>query len=252
MRRLSALVVDDEWPARNFLVELLRETGRFGDIVAVTGVAAAREVLARPELGIDVAFVDVRLVDRPGDRSGLDFARSVVAMAEPVAVVLATASPEYALDGFELGVLDYLLKPFTLDRVQACAARLLARQKPAPRPADAQQRLVARAGERLVFLELEGMLAFQTVDRLTSLHHTAGVFSVDLSLSALAAALGERVLRVHRNWLIAAAHARALTRTDGELTVEVGALLRVPVARDRALEVRRHLLANTVGIRPPR
>jgi two-component system, LytTR family, response regulator AlgR len=250
MRPLSALVVDDEWPARNFLVELLRESGSFGDIAAVTGVEAAREVLARPELGVEVAFVDVRLVDRPGDRSGLDFARSLAAVEGAPAVVLATASAEFALEGFELGAVDYLLKPFTLERVSACAARLLARRRPRPEGAGAA-RLVAREGERLVFLGLDAMLAFQTVDRATYLHHAEGTFSVDLSLNALGAALGERVLRVHRNWLIAPAHARGLSRVDGELTVEVGPQLRVPVSRDRAREVRRILLENAVGVRQP-
>ncbi len=52
---------------------------------------------------------------------------------------------------------------------------------------------------RAVFLELEGLLAFQASERLTRLHHLEGMFDVDLSLNALAAALGERVMRVHRN-----------------------------------------------------
>jgi DNA-binding LytR/AlgR family response regulator len=107
MKPLSGLVVEDEWPARNFLVELLRDTGGFRDIAAVTSVEAARQALARPELAIDVVFVDIRLVDRAGDRSGLDFARSVMLLASPPAVVLATASAEHALDGFELGAVDY-------------------------------------------------------------------------------------------------------------------------------------------------
>ncbi|HEU4537874.1 MAG TPA: LytTR family DNA-binding domain-containing protein [Polyangiaceae bacterium] len=250
MTPLSALVVDDEWPARNFLVELLRASGGFGDIAAVTGVEAAREVLARPELGVEVVFVDVRLVDRPGDRSGLDFARALAADEGAPAVVLATASAQYAVEGFELGAVDYLLKPFTLERVNACAARLLGRRR-RPHGGAVAPRLVAREGERLVFLGLDAMLAFQTVDRATYLHHAEGAFSVDLSLNALGAALGERVLRVHRNWLIAPAHARGLSRVDGELTIEVGPRLRVPVSRDRAREVRRRLLENAVGIRPP-
>ncbi|MGK3961781.1 LytR/AlgR family response regulator transcription factor [Sorangium sp. So ce118] len=250
MKPLSALIIEDEWPARNFLVELLRDTGSFGDIAAVTSVEDARAVLERPELGIEVAFVDVRLVDRPGDRSGLDFARSLADLASPPAVVLATASAQYALDGFELGVVDYLLKPFTLDRITTCAARLLERRRP-PTHGAARRRLVARKSNSLVFLDLDGMLAFQTVDRLTYVHHVDGVFSMDLSLNALGAALGSRVLRVHRNWLIAPAHAQGLSRLAGELIVEVGPTLRVPVSRDRAREVRQQLLENTVGIRQP-
>lgn len=250
MRPLSALVVEDEWPARNFLVELLRDTGSFGDIAAVTNVEAAREALERIELDFDVAFVDVRLVDRPGDTSGLDFARSLADLASPPAVVLATASAHHALDGFEMGVFDYLLKPFTLDRVTRCVARLLERRR-APSPSAGERRLVARKDNRLVFLDLDGMLAFQAAERLTYLHHVDGVFSVDLSLNALGAALGDRVLRVHRNWLVAPAHVQGLGRLDGELILEIGPQLRVPVSRDRARAVRQQLLENTVGITQP-
>lgn len=250
MKPLSALVVEDEWPARNFLVELLRDTGSFGAIAAVTNVEAAREVLDRIELGIDAVFVDIRLVDRPGDTSGLDFARSLSDLASPPAVVLATALAHHALDGFEMGAVDYLLKPFTLDRVTTCVARLLERRR-APSPSAGKPRLVARKDDRLVFLDLDGMLAFQAAERLTYLHHVDGVFSVDLSLNALGATLGDRVLRVHRNWLVAPAHVQGLGRLDGELILEVGPRLRVPVSRDRAREVRQRLLENTVGITLP-
>jgi DNA-binding LytR/AlgR family response regulator len=76
------------------------------------------------------------------------------------------------------------------------------------------------------------------------------VFSVDLSLTALGAALGDRVLRVHRNWLVAPAEVRRLSRVDGDLVLEV-AQLRVPVSRDRARQVRHQLLENTVGLGGP-
>jgi DNA-binding LytR/AlgR family response regulator len=246
MKGLSGLVVEDEWPARNFLVELLRDTGAFRDIAAVTNVEAARQALTRADLAIDVAFVDIRLVDRAGDRSGLDFARSVTRLASPLAVVLATASAEHALDGFELGAVDYLRKPFTLDRVNTCVARLLDRRRPRSSGTD-QTRLVARKDSTLFFLELTGLLAFEAADRFTYLHHVEGRFSVDLSLAALGAALGDRVLRVHRNWLVAPAEVRRLSRVDGELVLEV-AHLRVPVSRDRARQVRQQLLENTVGL----
>ena len=249
MKPLSALVVEDEWPARNFLVELLRETGSFGDIAAVTTVQEARQAIGRADLAIEVAFVDVRLIDRPGDTSGLELARWLGGLVEPPAVVLATASAEHALDGFELGAVDYLLKPFALERVRACAARLCERRRTPPAEPPGR-RLVARRRDRLVFLELDGMLAFEAAARLTYVHHVEGVFSVDLSLSALAATLCERVLRVHRNWLVAPAHVRALGRGDGDLTLQVGEHLSVPVSRDRAREVRRRLLENALGIAP--
>jgi DNA-binding LytR/AlgR family response regulator len=110
------------------------------------------------------------------------------------------------------------------------------------------RRLAARKQGNLFFLDLAGLLAFEAADRLTYLHHMAGTYSVDLSLNALAAALGSRVLRVHRNWLIAPDRVQGLTRLDGELCLELRADLRVPVARDRARQVRKRLLQDTLGL----
>lgn len=110
------------------------------------------------------------------------------------------------------------------------------------------RRLAARKKGALFFLDLSGLLAFEAADRLTFLHHVEGTYDVDLSLNALASALGPRVLRVHRNWLIAPDHVQGLTRQDGELHLELSASLRVPVARDRARDVRKRLLQDTVGL----
>ncbi|TMB13068.1 MAG: response regulator [Deltaproteobacteria bacterium] len=74
MTRLRALVLEDEWPARNYLVQLIEET-RLAEVVgAVACVGEAREALAG--LPVDVVFVDVQLC---GGESGLDLVESAVA-----------------------------------------------------------------------------------------------------------------------------------------------------------------------------
>lgn len=86
--------------------------------------------------------------------------------------------------------------------------------------------------------------------------HTAhGVFDVDLSLSAIEASFGRALARVHRNWLVNATHIKEFER-DGETRVWVGEGLvadgrgiHVPVARERAQELRDMLLASATGLR---
>ncbi len=247
---MSALVVEDEWPARNYLVELLRESGAFGEIVAVATAQAAREVLLGDEVHVEVAFVDIRLVDVPGDTSGLSLARALGRLARPPLLVLATALPGHALEGFDLGAVDYLLKPFRPERLQQCVERLHQRRGSISKKASQTPgRLVARNRQGLMFLDWEGLLAFEASGRLSYVHHTDGVYNVDLSLSALNAALGERVLRVHRNWLVAPEHVQELRKQDGALSLRVGEDLLVPVARDRAKQVRQQLLSSTLGLR---
>ncbi len=167
-----------------------------------------------------------------------------------------------ALEAFDLGVADYLLKPFTEERVAACLERLQSRRgtresQPPPPPL----RIVARRGRGLVFLDPSEVWAFEAADRLTSVHTAHGTFDVDLSLSAIETSLGRSFARVHRNWLVNATHIKRLDRDGSETTIFVGvalaagetagvhAGLSVPVARERAQGVREMLLSNAMGVR---
>jgi DNA-binding LytR/AlgR family response regulator len=241
---LAALVVEDEARARAYLEELLGETGAFARIVAAASAPEATRALVADRF--DVAFVDIRLIDRPGDASGLDWARGVAAAPAPPRLVFTTAMPEHAVAAFEAGAVDYLLKPFTPRRVAACVQRLIALRTAAP--ADGEPRIAARTASGLALLAVDGALAFEAADRLTYVHHTEGRFLVDASLTALEAQLGRRILRCHRNWLIAPRHVKRLDRRSGELILVVGDALVVPVARDRAAEVRQALVAGTYGL----
>jgi len=223
--KLRALVVEDEWPARNYLVELLETSGAATVVGAVATVEEAREALqASAGLSVEVVFVDVQLAAEPGDRAGLELLRSLARSHPGLLFVLATAFEEHALEAFDLGVVDYLLKPFTEERVAQCVQRLVQRRRPA--------------------------------DRMTFVHTQGGRFDMDLSLSAIELSLGRGLTRVHRNWLVNLAHVRELEREGSETRLFVGPGLgaeapgiRVPVARDRVQAVRDALLADATGLR---
>jgi DNA-binding LytR/AlgR family response regulator len=265
---LRALILEDEWPARNYLVELLEATGMAEVVGAIATVDEARAVVAaasKSGVSVDVVFVDVQLMP-DGEGAGLALVRELSQEPGAPLFVLATAFKEHALEAFELGVADYLLKPFTEERVDACLQRLHARlgrsdSHPAPPPL----RIVARRGRGLVFLDPSEVWAFEAADRLTSVHTAHGTFDVDLSLSAIEASLGRSFARVHRNWLVNASHIKRLDRDGSETTIFVGAALTsndapsptntpnsgltVPVARERAQGVREMLLSNAMGVR---
>lgn len=110
-------------------------------------------------------------------------------------------------------------------------------------------RLAARKGAEIVLLSLDGLLALEATDRLTYAHHERGVYLIDLSLNAVALALRDRLLRVHRSWLVVPGRVDRLARRDGDLVLTLGELS-VPVARERTKEVRAALLRDTVGLTP--
>ena len=257
---LRAFVVEDEWPARNYLVELLESSGLAEVVGAVGGLDEARQALATdpPGVGVDVVFVDVALDGAaPGD-SGLTLVRAVSGSPTSPMFVLATAHENHALEAFELGVLDYLLKPFNEERVVACLRRLHQRRGAVgpSRSAIGPARIVARRKRNLVFLEFHEIWAFEAADRLTFVHTTHGTFDIDLSLAAVEGSFGRAFVRVHRNWLVNATHIKELERDGHETKLFVGAGVadaakgvRVPVARERAAAVRDMLLVNATGLR---
>jgi len=260
---LRTLVVEDEWPARNYLVELL-QASRLAEVVgAVAMTGEAREAVQSEAagIGIDCVFVDVQLLGHGSKETGLDLVRSLAGAAHAPMFVLATAFDQHALEAFELGVVDYLLKPFTEERVTQTLRRLHER-RPAPSPTQlalegrANARIVARKKRSLVFLELHEIWAFETEDRLTSVHTAHGTFDLDLSLAAIEASFGRTFVRVHRQWLVNASHIKELERDGDETRLFVGPALgdekkgvRVPVARERAAAVRNALLSNATGLR---
>ena len=125
MNRVRALVLEDERPARLFLARLIEESQLAQVVGAVSTLAEALKVLRA--VPVDVVFVDVRLA---GGESGLDLVHRFRAPGEvPGEIhrplfVLTTAVERHTLRAFELGVIDYLLKPLTAERVERCLRRL--------------------------------------------------------------------------------------------------------------------------------
>jgi DNA-binding LytR/AlgR family response regulator len=254
--RLRVLVVEDEWIARNYLVELLEGSGQAEVVGAVGDADAARDTLRSAPLGlhIDAVFVDIELGDKRGERAGLELVRELCELPQAPMTVLATAFDEHAVEAYQLGVADYLLKPFSEDRVEQCLRRLFARS-PQSSPTS-PTRIVARRRRSLVFLPREEIWAFEASERLTFVHTPHGRFDLDLSLAAIEASFGKDFVRVHRSWLVNASFVKELERDGSETWLFVGASLReeargvrVPVARERAAQVRSVLLEHTTGLR---
>jgi len=190
-----------------------------------------------------------------GAVGGLDLVRAIAGAPGAPMFVLATANGQHALEAFDLGVVDYLLKPFGEERVRQSLQRLLERRATVSAER-ASRRVVARRKKSLVFLEPTEIWAFEAADRLTYVHSQHGKFDIDLSLAAIEASFGSTFLRVHRNWLVNLAQVRELDRGGGDTTLFVGLGIgdqsqgiRVPVSRERSQSLREVLLGRAAGLR---
>ena len=253
-RKLRALVVEDEWAARKYLVEMLHASDEAEVVAAVATLPEAQQALASGGIAVDVAFVDVNLTSSAGDEAGMKLIRELAGTPGAPLFVLATALPGHALEAYALGVADYLLKPIHQDRVTECLIRLKPRLPVVP-PRPPLDRVVARSKKGLVLFARDEVWGFEAADRLMFVHTARGRFDVDLSLAAIEASFEGAFLRVHRRWLVNTAHVRAIENDDGESVLVVGdgpaGELRVPVARDRRSAIRDLLLAGATGVRRP-
>ena len=104
---LSCLIVDDEQPARELLASYVEKLDFLELVGSCRGPIEAFSVLR--EKSVDLVFLDIQMPDL----KGTDFLRT---LDPKPTVIFTTAYPDYALEGYQLDVTDYLLKPFSFER----------------------------------------------------------------------------------------------------------------------------------------
>ena len=135
-RGWTAIIAEDEALLRQALVDSLRQAWPELQVLA-TCEDGASAVEALAEHQPDVAFLDIRM---PG-LSGLEVAATVADASPRTQVVFVTAYDQYAIDAFEQGAIDYLLKPISAERLEATVQRVQARSGDAQALAALLQRL---------------------------------------------------------------------------------------------------------------
>lgn len=216
---LQIFIVDDEAPARTRLLTLL------GDIAQecphqVVGQAEngfqALELL--PASGANLLLLDVQM---PG-MNGLELAGHLIRQENPPAIVFVTAFDEYALQAFDVHALDYLLKPVraqrlaqTLQRVSALRSQASAEQQ----KAQVQQSLAATAQDlhvcrqhfsvqergRVLLVPVNDVIYLRAEQKYVSLRTKTREYLIEESLVSIEEEMKERLVRVHRNALVARA-----------------------------------------------
>lgn len=107
MEKINCLIIDDEPLALDILETYIEKLPNLNLVSRCENAFEANEILKRQE--IDLLFLDIHMPQL----SGIDFVKS---LARPPMVIFTTAHPDYAVEGFELDAVDYLLKPISLDR----------------------------------------------------------------------------------------------------------------------------------------
>ena len=236
---LQAIVVDDEPPARDELVFLLNEC----EDVEVAGQAAnAEEAQALcDEKHPDLAFIDLRM---PGP-DGVTIAETLLAKHPELVVVIVSAHDEGAIRAFEAWVLDYLLKPVRLERLQKTLDRARAHRAEAGQQGERLDRLAVRRRDAYIVLDIADVIYFETKDELVWAVTDSDRFALDRTLASLEGGLDPDVFfRSHRGVIVRVDRIVAIEPTGAgtyQLLLNHPDEPRVPLARERAKHLRERI-----------
>lgn len=206
---MRIIIADDEPIARQVLREQLDEVGG----VEIAGEAAngleAAELIACTHP--DVVFLDLQM---PG-LDGFAVARGLAGHTKPV-VVFVTAYDEHALEAFNIGAADYLLKPVRRERLVAALQKVRplvqARRPAAQEPKDPLRKVVGRAGGDFHLIDPADVVAFQADGETVWILSTSGRFRCGHTLKTLVARLPPGDFRrIHRQTIINTRHIRKIS-----------------------------------------
>ena len=136
---IRVIAIDDEPLALQQLVTYINKVSFLELVASCQSAIEAKEVLNNE--AVDAVFCDINMPDL----NGMDFVKS---LAAPPLIVFTTAYSEYAVEGFKVNAVDYLLKPFGLQEFQRAANRLKERCLPNPSQGGASQRMTSPSSER--------------------------------------------------------------------------------------------------------
>ncbi len=202
--KLNCVIVEDEPLARNLMVEYVRKVPSLNLIEACSSPLAAIEVLRSNS--VDLLFLDVQMPELTG------ISLLKVLQKKPF-VVLTTAYSEYALEGYELDVTDYLLKPITFERFLKAVDKVIQRAEGVKPTAVVQDKPVqetknsfvfVKDGTKLVKVELEDILYVEGLKDYVTIHTRHQKIISLQRLKVLEDQLpADKFIRIHNSYIVA-------------------------------------------------
>lgn len=203
---MKVLIADDEPIARL----ILREHVESIPALEIAGEASTgKEALARIlEFRPDIVLLDLQMPEL----DGLGVVQSLRGDRRPV-IIFVTAHEQHALEAFDVGAIDYLLKPVRRERLEKAILKAQRQLKSAaPQGIDTPKKIVGRRGTDLYLLDASEIVAFQAEGELVHIISTTQRYLADHSLKVLEEKLDPSSFRrIHRRTIINANHIRRIS-----------------------------------------
>ncbi len=234
---IKCIIIDDEPLAVEVIESFLKE---FKNIQVVDTFKDPIEALSILERGdIDAVFLDINLPRM----NGLEFLKSLKDYPQ---AIITSAYKEYALESYELEVLDYLVKPISFNRflksINKLTARLVSIKKNEPSIDVIQQpaHVFLKVDKKLVKILLSDILFIESLKDYIRVSTLEGTFLSHKSLTSISEELpSESFIRIHKSYTIAIDKVKSI---EGNL-VEVGEK-RIPIGRNYAAHAKQRILKN--------
>ncbi|WP_109831951.1 LytR/AlgR family response regulator transcription factor [Reichenbachiella versicolor] len=231
---INCLIIDDEKLARDYLKNYVDKVPQLHLLDSFNSPLKAMDLIKSGK--VDLVFLDIQM---PG-LTGVEFVKSLKAVPE---IIFTTAYQEYALEGFNLNVVDYLLKPFSFERFFQAVNKVIDKfenQKEQPllpieSQASIQQTyLTVKADRRLYKINFDDLIYVEGQKAYVTFHTNAKkkVMAL-LSLKELEESLpSDQFIRIHKSYIVSI---QDITGLEGNM-LEVGEL-RLPVGSSYRSEV---------------
>jgi DNA-binding LytR/AlgR family response regulator len=237
MQVINCIIIDDEPLARKGLkeyindVDFLQLTGEFGDpLKAVNAINAGN---------VQLIFLDIQMPKI----TGLELLKT---MKDPPPVIFTTAFPQYALDGFDLNAIDYLVKPISFERFFKAALKvkdLYSRNHDKATEAGnssspGEDYFFIKVDNRLVKIMFEDILYVEALQNYVMIHTVGGKYITYLTFKSVEEYLpSNRFIKCHKSFIVSASRISSINGNE----IMIGDHS-IPVSRNNKEEVMEKLL----------
>lgn len=231
---IRCVIIDDEPLARKGLCEYISDTnflkleGEFDSPLKAADMITSGTA--------QLLFLDIEMPRI----SGLDFFKTLM---HPPPVIFTTAYPQYALEGFEVNALDYLVKPFSFERFFKAAMK--AKEFYELRETNQQEEkgsdfFFIKADQKLVKIFFDDILYAEALQNYVIIHTTTSKYITYLTFKSVEDYLSsDKFLKVHKSYIVAASKIDSIEAGD----IRIG-LVHIPISRNQKEEVMDKLLKN--------
>lgn len=197
MNILKCILADDEPIARQILENYIQELPQLELVASCKNAFEVMETLQKET--IDVLFLDINMPKL----SGLSLLKT---MEQKPAVIITTAYSEYALEGFELSVTDYLLKPFSLERFIQAIHKVKMAMVSVPysnsQQEDVQEYIFVKSDKKIIKINFNTISHIEACGNYIKIFVSDSMILTPQTLSDFLEKLPNQFLRIHKSFLI--------------------------------------------------